>query len=392
MNPKSLKTEEVELLQKGFAEMQSLAELVSLLNQVRFYQFGEKASAIRLKSVALFSNPARREAVFRSKNQKVYSCFTIPKRSGKSRTIHAPNNSLKIIQRSLSTLLQCVYRPNNNAQGFLPGRSIVTNASHHVSRPFVYNIDIKDFFPSVSQARVCICLMLSPFNLGNSEGKIKLARAIAALCCELFISEDVVNPKYSLPQGAPTSPILTNIVCKSLDKKLNRLAKRYKSRYTRYADDITFSSFENHFSKKRFQRELIEIIESERFTLNQKKSRLQKSGYSQEVTGLIVNEKVNVTRKYRKGLRLLKFIGERKGTQAGQAFLMKRGIDTPFERYLLGKSQFVRMIKNHPSVSIDSSRLNKVNKIDYHAAIATLFSSGEELNIEAVKEILGKEK
>jgi hypothetical protein len=203
----------------------------------------------------------------------------------------------------------------------VPGKCIVDNAKIHVGQNYVYNIDLKDFFPSIDKSRVWGRLLVSPFNLNSSPERKKIANMIAGISCttmevERWIDNDWRKVKASvLPQGAPTSPTLTNSICERLDKKLSGVAKRFGLNYTRYADDITFSSKHNTYvpnnSKPEkifepgstFDIEIRKIITEQNFHVKESKVRLQKEGYRQEVTGLIVNDKVNVTRRYIKQLR-----------------------------------------------------------------------------------------
>src|SRR5690606_27764009 len=118
--------------------------------------------------------------------------------------------------------------------------------------------------------------------------------------------------KTVLPQGSPTSPILTNMLCRKLDRRLTGLAKRYNLTYTRYADDITFSSSHNIYNDEVFDKELKRIIEEDQnLVINPKKTRLQKAGYRQEATGLIVNDKVNVRKRYVKQIRMWLYYWEK---------------------------------------------------------------------------------
>jgi hypothetical protein len=227
----------------------------------------------------------------------------------------------------------------------------------------VYNIDLKDFFPSVDQARVWKCLQLPPFNLVDSEksqivtrktiksevlalmkanglgedrqtlnraldkvgpqinkGRIHLAHIIASLSCTEMIVERCIDGEWQevkknvLPQGAATSPILTNVVCQRLDYLLSGVAKRFGLRYTRYADDITFSSQHNIFKEDgEFIKELRRIIAEQGFHIKESKVRLQQAAFRQEVTGLIVNKTVNVNQNYIKQLRMWLYNWERYG-------------------------------------------------------------------------------
>jgi len=183
------------------------------------------------------------------------------------------------------------------ATGFVSGRSIVDNAKRHVGKKYVYNIDLKDFFPSINFHRVRAVLeKVPPFKLDH-----KIAVIIANLCCY----------ENSLPQGAPTSPTLSNFICRKLDAKLYKLSKDRNFTFSRYADDITISCNRNIFTPE-FKSLLTEIIKEEGFELNPKKERLQRNhvksetGYireRQEVTGIIVNEKPNVPRHFIRNLR-----------------------------------------------------------------------------------------
>lgn len=286
--------QQIDTIRQHFAALQSKEELLSLLNLAKSMLF-EKGDEkpIQLKSLTWYANTSL--DVIR------YKPFTIPKKRGGERTIFAPIAPLKTIQKCLNLVLQCVFNPHKAATGFVPGKSIVDNARPHVGRHYVYNLDLKDFFPSVDFHRVKACLKLPPFNLINNREP--LAFLIANLCCVKHPDE----PKRAfLPQGAPTSPILTNVICQQLDRRLTGVAKRFGATYTRYADDLTFSSFTNIYQPDgEFCRELERIITDQRFVINPAKTRLQRPGYRQVVTGLIVNERVNVPRRFWRDVRAL---------------------------------------------------------------------------------------
>lgn len=273
--------------------------LLTLLNDAKQEYLGDKAYPFELKQITYYSNPAS--------NVKRYIDFEIPKKSGGKRKISAPVDGLKIILRCLNMILQEIYEPSKYAMGFAKNRSVVDNAKKHVNQNYVFNIDLKDFFPSVIRARICARLKVKPFAFSDD-----IARMISGLCTMKVKDGDTV--KYVLPQGAPTSPTLTNIICDRLDHKLAGLAKRFGLNYSRYADDITFSSSHNVYQEDGdFRQELNRIITEEGFTINDKKTRLQKRGGRQEVTGVIVCEKTNVTKKYVKEIRNLLYIWERYG-------------------------------------------------------------------------------
>jgi retron-type reverse transcriptase len=176
---------------------------------------------------------------------------------------------------AVNQLLRSMYIPSEYAMGFTDGRSVVTNASVHMGMNYVFNIDLKDFFPSIHQARIWKRLQVPPFKFNQP-----IANLLAGLCCMKETSEDDKGNKKSvfvLPQGAPTSPIITNMICDKLDYYLSRLAKRFNMNYSRYADDITFSSMRYVYSKRgKFMLELERIIKKQGFTINELKTRLQK--------------------------------------------------------------------------------------------------------------------
>ncbi|MBC7571097.1 MAG: RNA-directed DNA polymerase [Spirosoma sp.] len=285
---------QIDHLRQQFASLQSKADLLALLNEAKAMLF-EKGDQypLQLTSLTWYANT--------SLGVKRYTAFEIPKKRGGHRLIFAPKDPLKVIQRCLNLVLQCVFSPHKAATGFVPGKSITDNARPHVGKHYVYNLDLKDFFTSVDLHRVKACLKLPPFNLtGDRE---PLAFLIANLCCIRQVGEP---SRAFLPQGAPTSPLLTNVVCQQLDRRLTGLAKRFGATYTRYADDMTFSSFVNIYQPdSAFCVELNRIITDQRFVINPAKTRLQRPGYRQEVTGLVVNERVNVPRRFWREIRAL---------------------------------------------------------------------------------------
>lgn len=228
------------------------------------------------------------------KTENCYTSFEIPKKDGTSRIISTPNDELKDVQRRLANLLyekqrQIWKKQNlspNISHGFEKKKSIITNAKIHRNKRFVLNIDLESFFDSFHFGRV-----RGYFHKNrNFELDIDTATVIAQLTCY----------NGSLPQGAPTSPIITNLICQILDFRLLNTAKKYKLDYTRYADDLTFSTNNKHFMKsnKDFIKEISKVVEKAGFKINERKSKLQYRDSKQTVTGLVVNKKINVDKKY----------------------------------------------------------------------------------------------
>lgn len=264
------------------------------------------------------------QARFRS---LMYKEFDIPKRSGGTRRITAPTGKLKDIQRCISAIVAPYYRTPECVHGFAEGRSVATNARNHTGRNYVLNIDLKDFFPTITYTRV----MKSLQELGFNE---EVSDIISRLCTIPMWDERKEMWRNALPQGSPASPLLSNIVCSSLDHRLSALAQRYGVTYSRYADDMTFSSNHSVYSRDGlFFKELEDIVRSSGFKINEKKTRLQKKGSRQEVTGLIVGEKVNTYRQFTKNLRAAVFRAETNGC-------------TPHEfNNIMGRVSYMAMVK-----------------------------------------------
>ena len=322
--------------------MKDKTDLLALLNDIKADELGDKGYPFTMKQINFYSNP------FSIPNSKRYHDFFIAKKSGGLRHISAPVNGLKSIQTYLNIIFQAIYEPSQWAMGFAQNRSVVDNAQMHIGQNYVFNLDLKDFFPSIPQARVWGRLKVRPFNF-NQE----LANVIAGLCCMKVVTEESEN--YILPQGAPTSPLLTNAICDKLDYKLAKLASHYGLKYSRYADDITFSSMHNVYQKEsRFMKALFQIIQEQGFCVNEAKTRLQKKGSRQEVTGLIVSDKVNVTRKYVEDIRNILYIWQKYGlTTAYQRFIghykqekghVKKG-NPNLENVIAGKLDYLKMVK-----------------------------------------------
>ena len=217
---------------------------------------------------------------------------------------------LKSLQKQLAVILyDCLQeieksekRKNKLSHAYRKGFSIVSNASAHKSRRYVLNIDLHNFFPSFNFGRV------RGFFLSNKQ--FKLAEPIATLIAQIACNNGV------LPQGSPCSPVITELLTHFLDIRLVRLAARNKCSYTRYADDITFSTNQKIFPTALavpageswvLGDELRSRIKDAGFGINDAKTRMQVRANRQTVTGLIVNQKVNVPQHYYKLIRAMTY-------------------------------------------------------------------------------------
>lgn len=246
-----------------------------------------------------------------------YKTFEIPKRDGGTRQIAAPVVELKFLQRRLADVLQnCVdeinrankrsdddEQPDRIAHGFKRKRSIITNARQHRNKRFVFNLDLEDFFGTINFGRVRGFFLKDK----NFALKPKVATILAQIACY----------QKALPQGSPCSPVISNLIGHVLDIHLVRLAALTGCTYTRYADDLTFSTNRQAFpgmvawntvgSEHVWEpgKELERLVTRSGFSINAKKTRMQYRDSRQEVTGLVVNSKVNVRREYRHTVRAM---------------------------------------------------------------------------------------
>ncbi len=209
-----------------------------------------------------------------------YKIYKIKKPNGKFRKITAPNDNLKSFQKEIMLYLS-QFSIHNLAHGFVSGRSIATNALPHIKKNFVLNIDLKNFFPSVK--RHMIIPLFQKLNI------------------EKFV--DYVLYEDGLAQGSPCSPVITNLYCYDLDKNLEKLSKEFGYSYTRYADDLTFSG--NKLCKG-FIKKVYIIVKDYGLIINKEKTKIQKRNVRQTVTGVVVNEKLNICRKTKKKIRAMK--------------------------------------------------------------------------------------
>lgn len=224
-----------------------------------------------------------------------YIRFEIPKRSGGLRAIWAPMPKLKKVQRWILSEILDRLLVHGSAHGFLAGRSIATNAAQHTDSRLIVKMDIEDFFPSVSWKRVKGVFRKAGYNE-------QIATLLALLCTESpreMVEHNgrthyVALAERCLPQGAPTSPALTNVLCLKLDRRISGTASKFNWRYSRYADDLTFS-FATKNKKDPGITHLLgsvkRILGDEGFKVNTKKTGVIHEGSVQEVTGLVVNGK-----------------------------------------------------------------------------------------------------
>lgn len=302
------------------------------------------ADLLEIPSAYLF------RVLYKRRERLKYRTFSIPKRTGGRRIIKAPPPSLKVLQEKVNHIFQLVYKPKPCVHGFCRGRSIASNAAVHSGKRWILNVDLQDFFPEINFGRVRGVLKKHPFNIPDAA-----ATVLAQICTD----------ETALPQGAPSSPVLANMVCARLDGEMMRLAKTWRLVYTRYCDDITLSSRAFSFPQEiasasagwtagnvTLGTALTDVVTRNGFRFNSTKTRLQFRTGHQEVTGLTVNVFPNVSRDFVRQLRALLYSWRKHGLNDaadyyGRLVGNQAGRVTPerFQSIVCGKLQYVGMIR-----------------------------------------------
>ena len=275
-------------------------------------------------------------------NYPVYTSYKIKKKSGGLRTIESPDETLMAIQKKLNFYLQSYYyhiKPKHvhgfvcNSYRTISVANIVENAKMHVGKKYVLNIDLKDFFSNISANRVKKMF----------SGKYFIFNELMTMVLTLLVTY-----KGKLPTGAPTSPAISNFVCLDLDQSLLEFSKSNGLTYTRFADDLTFSSDEEITDVLLLM--IKEIIRLNGFVVNNKKVRIKSSARQQKVTGIVVNEKINVDRKYIKRIRAMLHHLKLEGLTAAtmRHFGLSDGnqmLEIKFMNRLAGYINFIGMVR-----------------------------------------------
>jgi RNA-directed DNA polymerase len=271
-----------------------------------------------------------------------YTEASIPKRRGGTRTLLVPERRLKFLQRKTLELLQQLYSPRAPVHGFIKGRGAITNANAHQTRPYLLNLDLRNYFGVITRPRVLGMLKA----LGLEE---EVALAVCSICVT----------RNQLPQGGPTSPILSNLVAYRLDRDLMNFTKVNRLRYTRYADDISLSSYAQPIALfeggvplpgrvpvAQLSASLRSVILSNGFEINPEKVWFSGPRARKEVTGLIVNEFTNVKRSFVRNLRAALYKVETMGVATAEKDYQERyKTDSPLEQILRGRLEWIAQVR-----------------------------------------------
>lgn len=269
-----------------------------------------------------------------------YVAFEVPKRSGGMRLLAAPHDQLGRCQQwILRNILERV-PAHDAAHGFVRGHSTVTNARPHVGQEVVVNADLKDFFPSITYPRVAGIFR----SLGYSAAVASVLALLCTECPRRHVELDgrtwhVATGPRALPQGASTSPALSNLAARRLDRRLAGLTDKLGWRYTRYADDLTFSTSAAAGAMAYLLASVRRIAAEEDFALNEAKTRVLRQSTSQRVTGVVVNRRLGVPRKLVRRVRAILHQAQQTGLAA-----QDRDGRADFTRWLEGTVAYIAMV------------------------------------------------
>lgn len=273
--------------------------------------------AVHLASILGFNEAALANAI--KEPSSLYSSYRIPKHGAGYRQIDEPVPSLKSAQLWILDNILDRCTPHAAAMAFARGRSIKRNAERHVEKLMVLSIDVKDFFPSIRGARVAKVFR----SLGYFEEVAETLKKLTVL-------------RDGLPQGAPTSPALSNLVMIEADKRLAAYAQKLSLRYSRYADDITFSG---RFKPGRVIELVRKVLCDHGLVINESKTRLMLPHERQEVTGVVVNKRPQAPRVLRRILRQQVYYIEKFGIEGHEQ--RKPFVGESLVQYLRGIADFI---------------------------------------------------
>lgn len=372
-----------ELVYLGAGVSAGLGQLTSDEERLRQNQLPVLHTPAQLAEAMGISLGTLRFLAFARKTSKRthYIRFRVPKKTGGTRLISAPMPRLKATQTWILQHILNPLEPHPKAHGFRQCHSIVTNAAPHVGAEVIINLDLKDFFPTVSYPRIKGFFR----SLGYAEA---LATVMGLICTEANVTEIVLDhqtyfvaqTERHLPQGAPSSPALTNLICRRLDRRLEALAQKYDFTYTRYADDLTFSASGKTLKNIcNILKQTQAIVAHEGFTVHPEKTRVIRRSRQQEVTGVVVNEKPNVDRKTLKLFRATLYQIEKDGP-AGKHW----GSCPDLLASIQGFAHFVHMV-NPDKGAIFQAQVKRIIAKYGRNTVATEAALSTEMVTEPVK-------
>lgn len=294
-----------------------------------------------------------------------YHNYYVPKKSGGKRLISAPKPKLKATQNWIKEHILDKINPSENVHGFVKERSILTNAIPHQNKNLVISLDLKDFFPSISYKRVKKLFqkfgyseqLSTLFALLTTHNEVDKLNVDGEIYYAQKVDKETGQPNRFLPQGSPASPAITTLIAYKMDKRLEGLAKKMGFTYTRYADDLTFSSNLDLKKDEKNTDKIIgsllyfvkKVVTSEGFEVHPDKTHIMRKGNQQKVTGIIVNQnadnKLGIDRKMLRKFRAFLHQTSKTGWQSNEKHKDKKwGTHTDPKQAALGFASFIKMV------------------------------------------------
>lgn len=290
-----------------------------------------------------------------------YINFKLPKKSGGFRLISAPMPALKAAQIWILDNILNRVTVHEAAHGFLPEKNIVSNAKLHVGAQTVVNFDLENFFPSITYKRVKG--IFASFGYGEA-----IATILALICTAPEVEEVAIDGKTyfvalgerHLPQGSPASPMISNIAARRVDKSLTKIAENNGFKYTRYADDLTFSTAEKDADVQKLMSQVRYVVKAQGFIVNENKTRILRRASQQEVTGIVVNDKISIDRKTLRKFRAVLHQAETKGLEG-----LRWGNSPDLIASLKGYANFVFMVDKEKGYAFQQQVKQIAEKYDW---------------------------
>lgn len=365
-------------------------------------QFESNTGRLKQNNLPVFSRPEelaqamnssvgrlRFLAFSRNVSEKThYINFKLPKKTGGFRLISAPMPMLKAAQIWILENILKLVTVHENAHGFLPEKNIVSNAQVHLGAQLIINFDLENFFPSINYRRVK--------GIFRSFGYSESVSTVLALICTAPDTEEIEIEDKSyfvalgerhLPQGSPASPAISNIAARRLDKGLAKIAADLDFKYTRYADDLTFSTENKNADAGKLMRQVRYVVEKQGFIVNENKTRILRGGRQQEVTGIVVNDKISIDRKTLRKFRAVLHQAETRGIDG-----LRWGNSPDLIAALKGYANFVLMVDKEKGHIFQQQVRRIAEKYDWKPAPARFTQKKTENPEEASKTLEPEDK
>ena len=359
MTPNNIQISSETDLKSYLHDYCSVNDEISIIDEIKHFSNLKKKDLpyiFDIDHLAKLCGASGKQLTFFVKNKnKAYNSFSIPKKDGTLRSISSPCRELKEAQRWILNNILYKLNAGKYAHGFIPKRSIVTNAKEHINQKCILCFDLKDFFPSIKLQRVKSYFLSIGYNS-------LISNDLAEIC----------TYRFRLAQGAPTSPMLSNLIAWKMDQDIAKFCRNRDLKYTRYADDIAISGNKN---LPRYKKLIEKKIENAGFKINEKKTRVFSQNNAQIVTGIVVNEKLSIGREKKRNLKAIIHNIQNTGP-----VIANRDNDPKFKERIYGHIAFLMSIEPE----LGRKLMNILNNVDWTEYYESLASQSSTKNGEKI--------